>query len=123
MSETRPFAPAYLPTTTTGVQGGVLESVTVTGTNSSATATPAFSGNVAGGIQQIRVANKTTAWAHIEFGVYGNVEAATVADSFAVAPGSVEIFSVAAEVSGASVILDAAPGTATAIIFTRGEGM
>jgi hypothetical protein len=121
--ETRAFAPLYGPNAGTA-QGGTLESITVTATNASATASAQFSGNAGqNAFCQIRVANKTSAWAHVAFGQFGNVEAATVADDFPVAPGAVEIFSVPSEVSGASVILDAAPGTATAVIFTRGEGL
>ena len=120
--ETRAFEPLYFPTGAI-TQGGTVESVTVVGSNSAATASGQFSGNSNDGKQQIRVANKTTAWAHISFGVYGNVEAATVADDLAVAPGAVEVFTVAPEVTGASVILDAAPGAATSVMFTSGEGL
>jgi hypothetical protein len=120
--ETRAFEPIYIPTGAIAA-GGCLESITVTATNASATASAQFSGNVGGAKQQIRIANKTTAWAHISFGLFGAVEAATVADDFPVGPGAVEIFTVAPEVNGVSVILDAAPGTATAVVFTRGEGL
>lgn len=120
--ETRPFEPLYYPASVGNTQGGLAESITVTGTVS-ATASGAFTGNTPGVMRQIRVANKTTAWAHISFGASGNLEAATVADDLCLAPGSVEIFTVAPEVNAASVILDAAPGTATAVIFTRSEGM
>jgi hypothetical protein len=116
--ETRPFAPIY----TNGA--GNLESVTVTATNTVATASAQLPGAAAGNTTlQIQIANKTTAWAHCSFGIFGSVEAATVADDYPVAPGSVVVITVPSEVSGASVILDAAPGTATAVIFTRGIGV
>lgn len=123
MNEMVAFFPLYGPATGTS-QGGNFESITVASTNASATASAQFPGNLdQNAFCQIQIANKTTAWAHIEFGRFGSVEVATVADSYPVAPGSVVIVSVASEVSGASVILDAAPGTATAVIFTRGQGM
>jgi hypothetical protein len=123
MNEQSAFFTMYGPSTGTN-QGGNFESTTVTATNASATASVQFSGNAdSNSFFQIQIANKTTAWAHVEFGRFGNVELATVADSYPVAPGSVVIVSVSAEVSGASVILDAAPGTATAVIFTRGVGL
>lgn len=122
MNETSPFFPMYGPTTGT-TQGNLAVSVTVVGTNASATASTVFPGTLdSNGYQQLQIANKTTAWAHIELGRFGAVRVATVASSFPVAPGAVEIISVAPEVSGASVILDVAPGTATAVIFTRGMG-
>jgi hypothetical protein len=72
---------------------------------------------------QIRVANKTSAWAHINFGIFGSIAAATVASSFCVAPGGVEVFSMGPDDTGASVILDAAPSGSGSVVFTRGEGL
>lgn len=115
--ETRAFAPLRGP-------AGVMQpSVTVAAINTSATASPIFPGSPRNNQVQCMVANKTTAWAHINFGVFGSVVAATVAASLAVAPGAVRIFSIASDDTGASVILDAAPGTATSVIFTKGEGL
>lgn len=122
MFDTRSFYPMYLPGSAGTNQGSLVPSTTVTATNSSATASTKF-GNENSGFEQVRIANKTTAWAHINCGVFGNVVAATVAASPCIAPGAVEVWSIKAEVTGFSVILDAAPGTATAVIFTRGEGI
>lgn len=121
--ETGAFAPLYVNGTDT-VQGGLLESITVSATNSSATASALFPGSIdRNSVLQIQIANKTSAWAHCAFGKYGNIEAATVADDYPVAPGGVVVVTVANEVSGASVILDAAPSSATSVIFTRGYGL
>jgi hypothetical protein len=109
--ETRAFAPLSTATTVnplTGaaIAGTLLASVTVTSTNASATASAQLPGPPNSGVAQIQIANTTTAWAYVNFGVLGAVTAATVAASYPVAPGSV-----------------VAPGTNTAVIFTRGEGL
>lgn len=120
MNDTRSFYPIYGPDT--GIaQGKLKSSVTVT-----ASATHAASGLLcppSGGFYQIQIANKTTAWAHVQFGQFGNVIAATVLTGYPVAPGAVVVVSVHPEVTGADVILDAAPGTATSVVFTVGEGI
>lgn len=126
--ETRAFAPLYTPTTVnspTGaaIAGTLLTSITITATNGSATAGTLPGTTVNNAIAQIQIANTTTAWAYVNFGATGAVTAATVAASYPIAPGSVVVVSVASDVSGASVILGTAPGTATAVIFTRGEGL
>lgn len=120
--ETRAFAPLY--TTAAGaVAGTLLASISVTSTNSSATASAQLPGPTNSGVAQLQIANTTTAWAYVNFGTFGNVTAATVAAGYPVGPGAVVVVSVLPEVSGASVILGAAPGTLTAVIFTRGEGL
>ncbi len=124
--ETRAFAPLYAPTytvsgtTTFGLQTA---SVSVTSTNASATASAQLPGGTPTGFQQILISNTTNAWAYVAFGVVGQITAATVAASLPVAPGTQLVVSVDKEVTGASVILGTAPGTATAVIFTRGEGI
>lgn len=123
MSEVRAFEPLYGPTGPTGAQGTLSPSVTVTATNVSATASTVFPGTQTNYKQQIQVANTTTAWAYVSFGTVGNVVAATVAASFPVAPGVSRTITVDKEVTGASVILGTVPGTNTAVIFTRGEGL
>lgn len=125
MQDTQAFFPLYSPNAG-NTAGSLLASVTITGTNASATSA-ALSGSGSGwssGFQQIQIANKTSAWAHVNFGQNTTViVAATVASSYPVAPGAVVVVTVAGEVGAASVILDAAPGTATAVIFTRGMGL
>lgn len=118
--ETRAFAPLY--TRSTASANGTLQaSVTVTGSVAAANSTQlGFSTN---GPCQIQIANTTTAWAYVNFGVLGAVTAATVATGFPIAPGVARTVSVDPEVTGVSVILGAAPGTNTAVIFSRGEGI
>jgi len=120
MDETRAFQPLYGPTTGTGT-GTLTASVTVTASTSAAA-----SGQLGGqfnGKDQIQIANKTSAWAHVNFGVFGNITAATVAAGYPVAPGGVVVVTVSAEVTGASVILDAAPSGSASVIFTSGVGL
>jgi hypothetical protein len=120
MSDTRSFFPLYGPASGTGT-GSLYSSVTV-----AASATHAASAQlgVAGsGFYQMQIANTTTAWAYVQFGAFGSVASSTVATGYPVAPGAVVVVSVQPEVTGADVILGAAPGTATGVIFTRGEGI
>ncbi len=122
--ETRAFAPLYLQTSLTGSTGTLAPSVSVTSSTTAAASTQ-FAGNAANNaICQIQITNTTTAWAYVNFGVLAEtVPAATVASSYPVAPGTAVVVSVLPEVNAASVILGAAPGTNTAVIFTRGEGI
>ena len=125
--ETRAFKPLYIQTTplvgTSQTFGTLFPSVTVASTNSSATASTAFPGSNNNQFVQIQIANTTIAWAYVNFGVTGQLTAATVASSLPVAPGAIIVVSVDGEVTGASVILGTAPSTNTAVIFTRGEGL
>jgi hypothetical protein len=121
--EKRSFAPNYVAALG-GNTGGLAPSVTVTASNASATPSAQLPGPASTNtMAQILVSNTTTAWAYVNFGVLGSLAAATVAASLPVPPGVQKAFSVHSEVSGASVILGAAPGTNTAVIFTRGEGL
>jgi len=126
MNDTRAFFPLYTGFQAQAGQAGTLSpSVTVAATNASATASTVFPGNTGNNYSQIQIANTTSAWAHVNFGlVQGGqtVPAATVAASYPVAPGAVVIVSVAQEVNAASVILATAPAASTSVIFTRGEG-
>jgi ethanolamine transporter EutH len=101
---------------------GTLAASTTIAATVAAAPTTIFAGTMTNYQQQIRVANQTSAWAFMNFGVFGNITAATVAASLPVAPGAVEVFTVDKEVSGASVIL-AAGGTTGNVTFTRGEGL
>lgn len=128
MSEVRAFEPLYSPTGPSGGTGvatpqGTLQPSVTLAASVASQATVVFPGSVTNYKQQVQIANKTTAWAHVNFGVFGNIAAATVAASYPVAPGAVVVVTVDKEVSGATVILDAAPGTATSVVFSRGEGL
>lgn len=121
MSEVRAFEPMYAPTGAGNAQGTLLPSTTIAATVAAAPTT-VFAGTMTNYKAQIRIANQTSAWAFINFGVFGNIVAATVASSMPVAPGAVEVVTVDKEVTGASVIL-AAGGTTGNVTFTRGEGV
>lgn len=124
MQDTQAFAPFYKVSQPSGSQGGTFyASTTVTANVTAATSSGPFSGAQVPGQNQIRVANKTTAWAHINFGVSENLTAATVAASPPVAPGAVEVFTADSEVNAASVILDAASTGSSSVVFTRGGGV
>lgn len=106
---------------TPAAAGSLAPATTVAGVDI-ATASARFSGTDNNNYCQIQIANLSTSWTYVNFGVFGNVTAATVAASYPVAPGSVVVVSVDKEVSGASVI----HGTAAAVgnvIFVRGEGI
>jgi hypothetical protein len=117
--ETWAYNPLYINTGPAGTPAGTLvASVTVVGAiTATAVTLPA------GYTRQIQIANQTTAWAFVNFGIVGVVTAATVAGSYPVAPGAVVVVTVADEVTGASVILGTAPGTNTSVTFTRGNGI
>lgn len=116
--ETRAFAPLYTPASGQ-TPGSLISSVTVAGA-ATATASTVFPGTLNNQFVQIQIANQTTSWAYVNFGVFGSVTPATVAASYPVAPGAVVVVSVANEVTGASVILGTGTGNIT---FTRGEGI
>lgn len=119
--ETRAFAPLYSPSALQG-QGSLLPSTTIAASVAAATNSAPFAGTSANQMVQMQIANQTSAWAFVNFGVIGNVVAATVAAGYPVAPGAVVVVTVASEVTAASVIL-AAGGTAGNVTFTRGEGI
>ena len=121
MSEVRAFAPMYTPGAGNAV-GTLAPSTTITASVAAATNATAFAGTNVNYQQQLQIANTTTSWAYVNFGQLGAVVAATVAASYPVAPGAVVIVTVDKVVNAASVILGAAPGTSTGVIFTRGEG-
>jgi hypothetical protein len=126
MQDTQAFAPMYQRYNPVGpVQSTIRPSVTVAATNASATASTVFPGGNQNDKNQIQIANKTSAWAHVNFGVLEGgrtVTAATVAADYPVAPGAVVVVTVDPEVNAASVILDAAAAGSTSVIFTRGAG-
>lgn len=70
--------------------------------------------------RQIRVSNTTTAWAYINFARdVSSINAATVANSYPVAPNTSTVVTVGVDVDAASVILASGTGNVT---FTRGVG-
>jgi len=120
--ETRRFYPLYQPGAGTAA-GSLYPSTTIAATVAAAANTVPFSGVVSGNsMVQIAIANQTTAWAFVNFGVVGSIVAATQATGFPVAPNTTVIVSVNSDVNGASVIL-ATGGTAGNVTFTRGEGI
>ncbi len=119
MAQTWAFNPLYKRTAQGGVApfGTLIASVTVAAsTSATAGVLPNTSTN------QIQIANQTTAWAYVNFGLAGNVTAATAASSYPVAPGAVVVVTVDDEVNGCSVIL-AAGGTSGSVTFTAGNGL
>jgi hypothetical protein len=118
MSELWAFEPVY---TNSGLQGApagtLLASTTVAATTSSQAI--AFQNP---NTNQIQVANQTSSWAYVNFGIAGAVVAATVAASYPVAPGAVVVVTVGTEVSGATVIL-AAGASGGSVTFTLGCGL
>ncbi len=125
MSEVRAFEPLYAPSGPSGgtgvatPQGTLLPSVTLAATAASQ-ATAVFPGTLTNYKQQIQIANQGTTWAFVNFGIFGNIAAATVLGSYPVAPGAVVVVTVDKEVGGATVILASGTGNIT---FTRGEGL
>lgn len=127
MQDTKAFAPLYRQHVPRANQvGECFLSTTVAASNAVAVASTVFNGtNSLNSSNQIRVANKTSVWVHINFGLILDaqvVRAATLND-FPVAPGSVEVFTVAPEVNASSVFADGAPGGSTSVVFTRGDGV
>lgn len=122
MQDTQAFWPIYKKSNGS-TNGSLWPSVSVTATNAAATTSaqlqpPPNQNN------QIQIANTTNQWAYVNFGVLRlTVVDATVAASYPVAPGAVVVVTVDPEVDVASVILGAAPGAATSVIFTRGQGV
>jgi hypothetical protein len=122
MYDTKPFQPLYGPNAGSAA-GSFSASVTVTGAVTAASASlpgPASNSD----LNQIQIANTTTAWAYVNVGRNTTeIVAATVAASLPVAPGVCRTITVNSEVAAVSVILGTAPGTNTAVIFTRGTGV
>ena len=115
MSDTTAFAPLY---TVTGTNAGTLvASVTLAATASSQPVQLPIGSST----NQVQIANQTSSWAYVNFGIFGSTPAATVATSYPVAPGAVVIVGVAQEVTGATCIL-AAAGTGS-VTFTLGDGL
>lgn len=124
MNEQRSFYPMYLRSSeTAGVTtAGTLAPSTTVAAVDTATPSARFPGTDNNNYVQMQMANLSTSWAYVNFGVFGNVTAATVATGYPVAPGTVVVVSVDKEVSGSSVILGTAAATGN-VIFTRGEGI
>lgn len=121
--DTKPFAPLVSAATLTG-QMTLQPSTTVTASTTAAASAQFAGNNDNNGYCQIQIANKTSAWAHVNFGdlTVAAVTAATVAAGYPVAPGGVVIVTLPPSMNAASVILDAAPSGSAAVVFTRGIG-
>lgn len=121
MNDTQAFKPLYSRTNPGVADGTLFPSVTVAATDA-AQASPRFPGSTPSGSVQVQIANLSTSWAYVNFGVFGAVVAAAVATGYPVGPGAVVVATVDPEVTGASVILGTAAATGN-VIFTRGEGL
>lgn len=130
-NDVRPFAPLYRNTqyTQTGLTSAVSQqgefAPSVTATTNGTTAVPGvLPGQGAASpnnVCQIQMSNTTDKWAFVNFGQAGNVRAAAQTD-YPVAPGAIQVVTVPSEVSGFSIVLQAAAGSLTGFIFTRGSG-
>jgi len=117
MYDIRPFAPLYGPNAGAGA-GSLIASTTISGTTSSVSGS--LPGIANSDLNQIQIANTSSAWAYVNFGRNTTeIPAATVAASYPVAPGSVVVVTVNSEVGAAAVILSTGTGN---VIFTRGAG-
>lgn len=120
MLEVRPFAPLYSATIPGGA-AGTLQPCAFMGTTDAAAPSPRFSGVDTNNFTQIQIANISTSWAWVNFGVFGAVVAAAVGVGYPVAPGAVVVVTVHPEVTGASAVLQTAAATGN-MSFTRGAG-
>jgi hypothetical protein len=118
MSEIYAFAPLYIHSGNAGVGGNLVASVTISATTSAASAALPITST-----DQVQIANQTTAWAFVNFGLNTTqITAATVAASYPVAPGAVVVVTLDSEVAAVSCIL-AAGATAGNVTFTLGNGL
>ena len=118
MSEIYAFAPLYIHSGNAGVGGNLVASVTISATTSAASAALPITST-----DQVQIANQTTAWAFVNFGLNTTqLVAATAAASYPVAPGAVVVVTLDSEVAAVSCIL-AAGGTAGNVTFTLGNGL
>lgn len=124
MNEIRAFGPAYQRTGPGATPAGTWQpGVIVAAANGSSTASTVLPGVSGNNVQvQFRVANKTSVWVHVNFGVLGAVRAAALTDP-GIPPASIAVFSVDPEVTGAAVWADGAPAGSTSVVFHRGTGL
>lgn len=120
MQETRAFAPLYTATIPGGA-AGTLQPCAFMGTTDAAAASPKFPGTDTNNFTQIQIANISTSWAWVNFGVFGAVTPAAAGVGYPVAPGAVVVVTVHPEVTGASAVLQTAAATGN-MAFTRGAG-
>jgi hypothetical protein len=92
------------------------------GTTDAPANSPRFPGTDNNASTQIQIANISTSWAWVSFGVFGSVTAAAAGVGYPVAPGAVVVVTVDPEVTGASAVLQTAAATGN-MTFTRGEGL
>jgi hypothetical protein len=122
MYDTQAFKPLYTRASQSPSVAGTLLPSTTVAAGDTASPSDQFAGTNQNTSNQIQIANTTSSWAYVNFGVFGSVTAATVATGYPVGPGGVVVVSVDPEVTGASVILGTASATGD-VIFTRGEGL
>jgi hypothetical protein len=122
MYDTAAFAPLYTRSNQDPAVTGTLQPSTTVAATDASSASAKFAGSDRNSSTQIQIANTSTSWAYVNFGVFGAVAAATVASSYPVAPGTVVVVTVDPEVSGVTIILGTAAATGN-VIFTRGQGL
>lgn len=122
MYDTQALKPLYTRTSQNPTVQGTLFPCAFMGTTDAPSNSPRFPGTDKNASTQIQIANISSSWAWVNFGVFGNVAAAAAGISYPVAPGAVVVVSVDPEVTGASVVLQTAAATGN-MAFTRGEGL
>lgn len=124
MNEIRAFFPMYITSQSVpaGQVGRLAPSLTQAVTDASSASAQLPGQAALNNLVQIQVANVSTSWAIVNFGVFGAVAAASVATGYPIAPNSVVVVSVDPEVSGATAILVTAAATGS-LIYTRGSGL
>ena len=120
MNETRSFEPLYKATVPDVADGALIASAFM-GTTDAAGNSPRLPGVDSNNFRQIQIANISTSWAWVSFGVFGAVRAAVAGVDYPVAPGAVVVVTVHPEVTGASAVLQTAAATGN-MAFTRGSG-
>lgn len=122
MEDTRAFRPLYTPSTQNPAVAGTLLPCAFMGTTDAPSNSPRFPGTDRNSSTQIQIANISTSWAWVNFGVFGSVTPVGAGVGYPVAPGAVVVVTVNPEVTGASAVLQTAAATGN-MAFTRGEGL
>lgn len=122
MYDTTAFKPLYTRSSQNPDVQGTLVPCAFMGTTDAASNSPRFPGSNSNTSTQIQIANISTSWAWVNFGVFGSVTAVGAGVGYPVAPNAVVVVTVDQEVTGASVVLQTAAATGN-MAFTRGEGL
>src|SRR5688572_33434128 len=91
MHDTRAFFPLYTPSSQNPSVAGTLEPSTTVAATDAASPSDRFAGTESNNFVQFQIANLSSSWAYVSFGVFGNVVPATVAESYPVGPGAVVV--------------------------------